>query len=191
MNAALFGILAYFALGILGIISARAKLFALLALGIGVICLALWAPGFSEVLLGGPPWGVAIVGDRWAVGLWILALSLHAAVLLHGWRKRPLFHALVTVLLGTSLAGALSADLFNLYVVLELASLLSVILVAKEEKSAAVWAALRYLILAGLGMTLYLFGLGLVYGRTGALSLSALSRVGFSDQVLRIGVGFL
>ncbi|MGB9757463.1 MAG: complex I subunit 5 family protein [Candidatus Bipolaricaulaceae bacterium] len=74
---------------------------------------------------------------------------------------------------------------------MELATLLSVILVAKEGRSPAVWAALRYLLLAGVGMILYLFGLGLVYGRTGLLAVSALAHADFSIPSIRIGVGFL
>ncbi len=191
MNAALAGIFIYLGLGVLGLVLGRGKILALLALLGGLASLALWAPGFPEGLVGGLPFGVAVAGDLWALGIWGLALALHSAVLVQGWRKDGLYHSLITVLIGTCLAGGISRDLFNLYVVLELSSLLSVILVAKEGRSAAVWAALRYLLLAGVGMTLYLFGLGLVYGRTGSLAISTLSQTDFSNPSLRIGVGFL
>lgn len=191
MSAALAGICWYLGLGVLGLVVGRGKALALLALAGGGASLALWAPGFPEGLVGGLPFGIAVVGDLWALGIWGLALALHLAVIAQGWRKDGLYHSLITVLIGTCLAGGISRDLFNLYVVLELSSLLSVILVAKEGRSAAVWAALRYLLLAGVGMTLYLFGLGLVYGRAGALAVSALSQSDFSDSALRIGVGFL
>ena len=191
MTAALVGVLAYFALGMLGMVFSRGQKAALLALGAGVVCLALWAPGFPEGLVGGPPWGIAVAGDPWALATWALALFLHAAVLLHAWRGDSLRHSLLTLLVGTCLAAGISRDLFNLYVVLELSSLLSVILVAKEGRSAALWAALRYLLLAGLGMTLYLFGLGLVYGRTGVLSVSDLAQRGVWDAPVRVGVGLL
>ncbi|MFN3346551.1 MAG: complex I subunit 5 family protein, partial [Candidatus Bipolaricaulaceae bacterium] len=191
MTAALVGVLAYFALGMLGLVLARGRETALLAIVVGTISLALWAPGFPEGLVGGPPWGIAVAGDLWSLGLWSLALFLHLAVLLHTWSRDSLSHSLITLLVGTCLAGSISRDLFNLYVVLELSSLLSVILVAKEGRSAALWAALRYLLLAGVGMTLYLFGLGLVYGRTGSLSVSALAQSAVFDAPVRIGAGLL
>lgn len=191
MNVALAGIFGYLGLGVLGLVLGQGKILAVLALAGGIASLALWAPGFPEGLVGGLPFGIAVAGDLWALGIWGLALLLHLAVIVQGWRKDGLYHSLITLLVGTCLAGGISRDLFNLYVVLELSSLLSVILVAKEGRSAAVWAALRYLLLAGVGMTLYLFGLGLVYGRTGSLTITALSQTDFSSPSLRIGVGFL
>jgi multicomponent Na+:H+ antiporter subunit D len=178
-------------LGVLGLVLGQGKILALFALAGGIASLTVWAPGFPESLVGSLPFGVAVAGDPWALGIWGLALTLHLAVLVQGWLKDGLYHSLITVLVGTCLAGGISRDLFNLYVVLELSSLLSVVLVAKEGRSAAVWAALRYLLLAGVGMTLYLFGLGLVYGRTGVLAITSLSQTDFSEPSLRVGVGLL
>jgi len=191
VSAALAGVCGYLGLGVLGLVLGQGKILALFALAGGIASLTVWAPGFPESLVGGLPFGVAVAGDPWALGIWGLALTLHLAVLVQGWRKDGLYHSLITVLVGTCLAGGISRDLFNLYVVLELSSLLSVVLVAKEGRSAAVWAALRYLLLAGVGMTLYLFGLGLVYGRTGVLAITSLSQTDFSEPSLRIGVGLL
>ncbi len=98
---------------------------------------------------------------------------------------------LLALLVGTCLAGSISRDIFNLYVVLELSSLIAVILVAKEGRRVAIWAALRYLILTGVGMSLYLFGLGLIYGRTGALAVSMLAQTQVFDAPLRVGVGLV
>ncbi len=191
MTAALAGILAYFALGLLGVVLGRGREMAALAVLAGVVSLGLWTPGFPEEFVGGPPWGIAVAGDLWAVGLWGLALFVHAAALIHAWHKDSLRHALITLLVGTCLAGGVSRDLFNLYVVLELSSLLSVILIAFDGRSAAIWAALRYLLLAGLGMMFYLFGLGLVYGSTGLLSVSALRESALWNGSVRIGAGLL
>jgi len=191
VSAALAGVCGYLGLGVLGLVLGQGKILALFALAGGIASLTVWAPGFPESLVGSLPFGVAVAGDPWALGIWGLALTLHLAVLVQGWLKDGLYHSLITVLVGTCLAGGISRDLFNLYVVLELSSLLSVVLVAKEGRSAAVWAALRYLLLAGVGMTLYLFGLGLVYGRTGVLAITSLSQTDFSEPSLRVGVGLL
>lgn len=192
MAAALGGVLAYLGLGLLGLIGAP-RAFSLLALLGGAISFALWAPGFSEVLVGGLPWGIAVAGDAWAVGLWGLGLVLHATLLLHARLRRDAFHPLTTVLIGTCLAGSLSRDLFNMYVLMDLCSLLALVLIASGRRVQAVWAGLQYLVLTEVGLTLYLFGLGLVYGRLGTLSVSALAERGpnLSDPALAVGVGLL
>jgi len=190
--AALSGVLAYLGLGLLGFIGAP-RTFSLLALLGGTISFALWTPGFPEVLVGGLPWGVALAGDLWAVGLWALALVLHATLLIHARARRDAFHPLTTVLIGTCLAGSLSRDLFNLYVLMDLSSLLALVLIASGRRVRAVWAGLQYLVLTEVGLTLYLFGLGLVYARMGTLSVSALALQGpnLSDPALAVGVGLL
>lgn len=82
-------------------------------------------------------------------------------------------------LLGFLLAGMnalfLSADLFNLYVALELVGLASVGLVAGGGGAAQVAAALRYLFATLLGSGAYLMGVALVYGAYGTVSLEALA----------------
>lgn len=65
----------------------------------------------------------------------------------------------------------LSADLFNLYVTLEVISLGSVGLVAITGSRAALRPALRYLLLAMLGSLSYLLGIGLIYADLGVLDL--------------------
>lgn len=65
----------------------------------------------------------------------------------------------------------LSADLFNLYVTLELVTLAAIGLLVIDGKPAALRAAMRYLLLALLGSLLYLLGVALVYGQAGTLDL--------------------
>lgn len=65
----------------------------------------------------------------------------------------------------------LSADLFNLYVGLELLTLSAVALVAFNGTAEALRAAMRYLLLAMLAALVYLLGVALVYGATGTLDL--------------------
>jgi len=67
----------------------------------------------------------------------------------------------------------LGADLFNLYVGLELISLSAVGLVALGGEASALRAAIRYLLAALLGSLAYLLGVALIYGQTGTLALAA------------------
>lgn len=193
MNTALAGVVAYLALGVLGFLFRPRWLSSALAILAGAVSLALWTPGFSETTLGPSSWGITMVGDELARAFWVLALFLHAAVAWHE-RVRPgAFHPVLTLLVGTVLAAVISKDLFNLYVVLELTTLLSFLLISYEAKTKAVWATLQYLLLAAVGMILYLLGIALVYGKLGTLSLSQIGALapGLSDPTVAIGVGLL
>ncbi len=81
-------------------------------------------------------------------------------------------------LLGFLLAGMnalfLAADLFNIYVTLELLGLAAVGLVAVEGRVPALTAALRYLLITLLGSGLYLLGVALIYGSYGSLAMAIL-----------------
>lgn len=69
----------------------------------------------------------------------------------------------------------LSRDLFNLYVGLEFISLAAVALVAIEEKSETLAAALRYMLTALLGSLLYLLGTVLLYSAHGVLDIGLIA----------------
>jgi len=192
MTAALAGVLAYLALGVAGILGAG-RLAALLAILGSLVSLALWAPAFPPGLVGGDPWGIALAGDVLALAFWCLAPLVHLVVWWHERYRSTTFHGLITLLVGTCLATVLSRDLFNLYVLLDLGSLLSVVLIAFDLRSRAVWAALRYLLLSALGMLLYLLGLGLVYGALGTLSLLEIAArsPSLADPSLAVGASLL
>lgn len=192
MTAAVAGVLFYLSLGVAGILGAG-RLTALLAILGSWVSLALWAPAFSTAVVGGAPWGIPLVGDTLALAFWCVAPLVHAVVWWHERHRSTTFHGLVTLLVGTCLAAVLSRDVFNLYVLLDLGSLLSVVLVAFDRSSRAVWAGLRYLLLSALGMLVYLLGVGLVYSELGTLSLVQITELapGLSHPPLAVGVSLL
>jgi len=71
---------------------------------------------------------------------------------------------------------ALSGDMFNLFVFLEVASVSSYALVAFGTEHEELEAAFKYLVLASIGSTLILFGIALLYGATGYLNMAAVSQ---------------
>ncbi len=85
------------------------------------------------------------------------------------------FWALWLLLIAAINALLLSADLFNLYVTLELVTLASIGLLVIEGKPKALRAAIRYLLLALLGSLLYLLGVALIYGQAGTLDMYQVS----------------
>jgi len=70
----------------------------------------------------------------------------------------------------------LAADLFTLYVALELLTFAAVPLVCLDGRAETLQAALRYLLFALLGSVLYLAGTALLYGSYGTLDIVLLSQ---------------
>lgn len=83
----------------------------------------------------------------------------------------------------------LSADLFNLYVALEIVGLSAVGLVALAEGADALRGAMRYLLVTFLASLLYLLGVALLYHMTGALDLAAVAAMLRGARVEWIALG--
>ncbi len=77
----------------------------------------------------------------------------------------------------------LSADVFNLYITLELLGISSAALIALGKTREAITAGMRYLMVSLLGSLAYLLAVGLLYGAFGALSLEALGDLVFPGPV--------
>ncbi len=69
----------------------------------------------------------------------------------------------------------ISADIFNIYVALEIIGLSAVALVALSKSHSALVAALRYALVGLLGSLMYLFGVALLYRSFGTLDLAQLA----------------
>ena len=112
-----------------------------------------------------------------------LATSVYAAAYFNKAADRARFWPL-WLLLWTSLnALLLSGDLFNLYVTLERLGLSAVALASLGGKTAAVQAALRYLLVGLLGSMMFLAGVSLIYAGYGTLDLSTLAGVVAAEPV--------
>lgn len=96
------------------------------------------------------------------------------------------FWPLTGALLAAMNALFLAADLFNLYVTLELLGLAAVGLVASSGGAGVVTAALRYLLATLLGSGAYLLGVALLYGAYGSVSLMVLAPLLSADAPLAV-----
>ena len=85
----------------------------------------------------------------------------------------------------------LSADIFNLYVTLELLGFAAVTLVALAGKRAALAAALRYLFVSLSASLVYLLGVGLVYGQFATVDLASLAVKAQPGTVLWVALGLM
>jgi formate hydrogenlyase subunit 3/multisubunit Na+/H+ antiporter MnhD subunit len=129
----------------------------------------------------GAPLGIDLYADSLtavllvATSVIILSITLYAPDYLARTRTGTSFWPL-TFFLHAALNGLyLSADVFNLYVALELLSLSAVALVALGDRMAAVAAALRYLLASLVASLAYLLGVALLYHTYGALDLTVLA----------------
>ncbi len=156
-------------------------------LALWILTVELRAVGTFELLLAGlpVPLGIRLQVDGatllmlWLVAAVMLATTLHAAASIGAARSARHFWPSWLVLSTGLHALLLSADLFNLYVGLELVTLAAVALVAFDGSTGALRAALRYLLLAMLASLAYLLGTALVFSTTGTLDLQqAIERAG-------------
>jgi multicomponent Na+:H+ antiporter subunit D len=159
--------------------------------------------GPVEYYMGGwePPWGIAFRIDHLSA---LILLLLGSITLLVGiYSKRSILKELpekeapfysVYLLLVAGLTGMVAtADMFNLYVFLEISSLASYGLVSLGRGRAIV-SAFRYVILGTVGAAFYLLGVGYLYAVTGSLNMADLALILpplYDSNAVLVGFAFL
>ena len=169
--------------------------FTLAPLQVGAVvklALEVYASGPVRHHVGGwtAPLGIELRADGMAVLLLVITAGIGLAVMLYasryfdpgpgqqsaeGARRQKYFWPLYFFLLASLNALFLSADIFNLYVTLELIGFSAVALVALAGKGPALTAALRYLLVSLAGSLFYLLGVVLTYGTYSTLDISLLA----------------
>ncbi len=91
--------------------------------------------------------------------------------------KTPQFYMLFQMLCVGLLGITVTADAFNLFVLVEVSSLTSYALVAMGSKSRGTVAAFNYLIMGTVGASFYLLGVGYLYMQTGTLNMAAIHEI--------------
>lgn len=137
-----------------------------------------WAGGY--VPTGGRSVGVVLIVDQIGSGAALIAAVLVTIGLVYSWRSAETegahFQALSLLFLAGMQGFALTGDLFDMFVFFELMGALAYALTGfKIEGRSGVQGALNFGIVNSFGAYVSLFGLGLLYSRTGELSLPLLS----------------
>jgi multicomponent Na+:H+ antiporter subunit D len=147
------------------------------------------------------PLGIEWVADA-VSSLVMVVVSLIALVcLVYGGTVRlqapPVRTRLHYVLILTLLSGltgvVFAADLFNVFVFLEVTTLTTCALIALADGKALVFA-FRYLILATIGATFYLLGVTFIYGATGTLNMADLATrlpAAAGSHEINVGLAFI
>jgi multicomponent Na+:H+ antiporter subunit D len=138
-----------------------------------------WFAGFR------PRHGIAIgidfAADPISAGLATLAALLVTVAMIFSWRYfhrvATYFHALMLVFLAGMVGFCLTGDIFDLFVWFELMGVAAYALTAyRPEERGPVQGALNFAITNSVGAYLWLSGIGLIYGRTGALNMAQIGR---------------
>lgn len=130
----------------------------------------------------GAPLGIDLAVDGLSAAMLLLVQGIGLPLTLYAvsyFRREDMAGVYFWPLAGFLIAGLnalfVSADLFNIYVTLELIGLAAVGLVAAGGAAQQTAAALRYLFATLVGSGLYLLGVALIYGAYGTVSIATLS----------------
>ncbi|HEX2541378.1 MAG TPA: monovalent cation/H+ antiporter subunit D [Caldimonas sp.] len=141
------------------------------------------APAAFAVYLPGNwpvPFGIALVADRLATLMMVLAAAIGLASLCYAqarWRRAGVhFHPLFQLQLMGLHGAFLTADLFNLFVFFEVLLAASYGLLMHGGGAARVRAGLHYIAINLVASLLFLIGVALLYGVSGTLNMADIAQ---------------
>ena len=130
-----------------------------------------------------PPWGIELLVDPLSslMLLLISSVALCATCAAIPWVKKELadrqhlFFVLYLILVAGLMGLVLTADAFNLYVLLEITSITTYGLIAMGRGRAPL-ASFNYIIMGSIGASFYLLGVGYLYLLTGTLNMADIAQ---------------
>jgi multicomponent Na+:H+ antiporter subunit D len=158
------------------------------AFGVAVALLAVIVSGAGPISyeIGGwaPPWGIEYRVDM--INAFVLVIVATIGVVVMPYARASvqrevendriaLFYAAFVLCLTGLLGIAITGDIFNVFVFLEISSLSAYALIAMGQDRRALTAAYQYLIMGSVGATFIVIGIGLLYVMTGTLNMMDLA----------------
>jgi multicomponent Na+:H+ antiporter subunit D len=143
-----------------------------------VVARAVVTDGPVTYVVGAIPaaFGIGLLADRLTVAFVLLVALAALGAFLGDRTPRDGPSLSLWLLLVAGLTGILvTADVFNLYVFLEISGLAAYALVARARGADAALAALKYLLVGTVGATFYLLGVGYAFVATGTLAMADLA----------------
>jgi multicomponent Na+:H+ antiporter subunit D len=125
--------------------------------------------------------GIDFAVDPLSAGLACLAALLVTAAMIFSWRYfegiSTFYHSLMLTFLAGMVGFCLTGDIFDLFVWFEVMGVSAYALTAyRPEERGPIQGALNFAITNSVGAYLSLSGIGLIYGRTGALNMAQIGR---------------
>jgi multicomponent Na+:H+ antiporter subunit D len=140
-----------------------------------------WMGGWIPRL--GVPLGINLVLDATSIFMLVVITLISFLVTVYSiqymdkFTSKSRFYSLFLLMVAGMNGVALTGDLFNLYVFLEIASIASYALVAFGCEHEELEASFKYLVLGSVGSTLILFGIAIIYAMTGNLNMAQVSTI--------------
>lgn len=176
--------------------------------GLSVFLMTKVGPSGSRISyeMGGwaPPLGIEYVVDPTNVPVLVIVPMIASIVLIYGpgsavlripKGRLHLYYSAFLVTIAGLMGIAITGDLFNVFVFLEISSLGSYALISLGHDRRALMAAFSYLIMGTIGGTFILIGIGLVYQMTGTLNMADIVTRLTADlqetRTIRVAFGFL
>ncbi|MCF7891259.1 NADH/ubiquinone/plastoquinone (complex I) [Candidatus Bipolaricaulota bacterium] len=159
------------------------SLFVLLETG-GLLALSLIKFGDKGIYrMGGwaPPFGINFVQDGLSSLILVVisgiafVTTLFAITYMKEYENLGKFYGLFSLMLAGMYGVALTGDIFNMYVYLEVAAISSYALVGFNRGAEEIEASFKYLIMGAVGSVFILLGIALLYGSVGSLNIADIS----------------
>lgn len=122
--------------------------------------------------------GISLRNDKLSISFIFLTVFIWWMIILYVWDKRVedfKFLFFLMFLEGTFLGLIQTNDFFNLFVFIEITTIISTILIIYKKDGYSVRSGLYYLLFNSAGMLFYLLGLVLIYTVTGSLNMDVIS----------------
>ncbi len=138
-----------------------------------------WMGGWVPRL--GIPLGINLVLDGVSIFMLVtitlisFMVTLYSIQYMDKFTSKARFYSLFLLMEAGMLGVALTGDLFNLYVFLEIASIASYALVAFGCEHEELEASFKYLVLGSVGSSMILFAIAIMYSLTGSLNMAQVS----------------
>jgi len=134
--------------------------------------------------LGGwrPPFGICMVLDGLSVFFLLIINLIGFIALIYSWdyikrySSQGLYYTLFCLMLSGLNGVAVSGDLFNLYVFLEITSIASYALVAFGTQAEELEAAFKYMVLGSVASAFILLAIGILFGSVSTLNMADIAR---------------
>ncbi len=138
--------------------------------------------GNASIIMGAknPVLGITLLANRYVVALVGLSIFLFFAAFIYTMHEEFFdnkFVMLFLILQGLLCGVFLTDDLFNIYVLLEVATIVVAILIMYKRDSRSMYDGMVYLLSQVICMLFYLFGIGYLYKAFGVLSIAKIAEL--------------
>lgn len=129
-----------------------------------------------------PPIGITLVVDGLSVFMLLIITAIGFLATLYSinymekYTAKYKFYALLMLMVGGMNGIAITGDLFNMYVFIEISAIASYVLVSFGVDAEELEASFKYMVLASVGSLFILLGIALLYAGTGTLNMADIAR---------------